>query len=184
MKDSSQQTELFRSGLIEEQASPKEISEWKEARRKAYTKEYNKRYSEKRKKVNLVFEKEIYVRWVEKSKEHGMPLATYLKSCIQNYHEGIYISPKGKELNAISKLLLEINNSISRSIALVPLSQGMSYEDIASLKRRVADIEFLVEQSLQPKSLTVFIKEGADNSPSFIPKLLNAISQYLTKQPC
>ncbi len=180
MNHSDLQSEIFKSGLIEH--APQDIADFKEQRKKENTKIYNKRYSQSKKKINLVFDLKSYEEIARLAKEEfQIPVATMLKLFIKGYQEGIYITPDTKKMATINQLLLDINNNISKSIALVPLSEGISYEDISALKRQIADIEFLVKQALQPKRLSLFIEENAERNPLFIPKLLSVISQYLTK---
>jgi hypothetical protein len=180
MKKNNLQKKLWESGLIEEGNSQK-INDFKKAFKANYAKEYNEEFDKRTKRKTLIFTTLEFEYLQNLAKKHNLNLSQFLKGSIFAYNNLTFIFPDPEKLTSIEEILREINRRISQSVQYVHLSSEVKMADIQEIKMTVSELEKSVSNVLKtPPRLEDWLKTQIDKDEMFLPKLLQAISYYIT----
>ena len=178
-ENKSLQSKLFDSGAIEANDLEK-IQQIKHEHRRAYQKSYQAEYRLKKKRLSVLFTPAQFQRLERSAYERGMGLGQYIRQLLEDAeNKTSLINPLLSEVEVLDTRIIKLGNVFDSIVHKVDTSSGVSLAEIELVLRELSVLREDVKECLYPKNLMPWLEERSSTDPLFIPKLLEAISEFI-----
>jgi len=117
--------------------------EVKKKPRAEYMRKYRKANPPKGRRITLTLSDSEYSKLKSKAKNHGMPLATYMKVAVHSYHELNLIYPRGIEekLSSLIGQIRRIGTNINQMARHVNSVQSVAWGELREVRASLKELE-------------------------------------------
>ena len=140
--------------------------------------EYQRRYRKRRRRVDVLFERDEYEQIKRAATRHSMKVGPFIRACVGGYLQRVYVLPDDEALRRLQLGIRRIGNNLNQLVRHAHRA-GLEPVDIDAMNRHLATLEDEIIVALQePPELLDVIDRALREKPYLAGEMQAVLDAY------